>query len=77
MTLDNLMQLDKALLGPGASAEEAKAEAVLVKERWGAADINTENQLLVQVLAARGLRGSDLAGNANPYAIVWLKVRAS
>ncbi|KAG5189848.1 C2 domain-containing protein, partial [Tribonema minus] len=33
-------------------------------------------QVLVEVLAARGLRGTDLQGYANPYCIIYLKATA-
>jgi hypothetical protein len=75
LSIESLARCDKALVGPAAAAARAKAESVLSKELNGAADITGENQLLVEVMSARGLRPTDLQGYSNPYCVIYLKVR--
>jgi hypothetical protein len=74
LSIESLARCDKALVGPAAAAARAKAESVLSKELNGAADITGENQLLVEVMSARGLRSTDLQGYSNPYCVIYLKV---
>lgn len=67
-TCERALGIDQKQVAAVSAAEER------MRMELGAGAVTQENQLVVEILAARGLRPTDLDGHSSPYCVCYLKI---